>query len=153
MSIQQLQNVTDKHIGRSHSSPPTYTNVNAKVVSVHDGDTCDLVFVRSGRLERFKSRLVGINTPELGTGVQAKKARDFLYWLSIGRDPASFSRNSQPFTEQQIQSNLDASKQIVYAEFQGTGGYDRPLVTLRKHQGGKSFNNLLIEYGYANVYR
>ena len=153
MSIQQLQNVTDKQIGRSPGSPPTYTNVNAKVVSVHDGDTCDLVFFRGRRLQRFKSRLVGINTPELDTGFQAKKARDFLFWLSIGKEPASFPRNSQLFTEYQIQSNLDSSKQVVYAEFQGTGGYGRPLVTLRKHQGGKSFNNLLIEYGYASVYR
>ena len=152
MSLQQLQNITDKHVGRSMGHPPTYTTVNAKVVSVHDGDTCDLVFVRNGRFERFKCRLASINTPELSTGLGALKARDFLVWLSLGKDPSSFPHSSQPFSEHQIQSSLDANKQLVYVEFQGIGGYGRPLVILKKHQGGKSFNNLLVEYGYANIY-
>ncbi len=152
MSLQQLQNITDKHIARSPSSPPTYTSGTAKVVSVHDGDTCDLVFIRSGRFERFKCRLAGINTPELGTGLGALKARDFLVWLSLGKDPSSFPQNSQPFTEHQIQNSLDANRVLVSAEFQGTGGYGRPLVILKKQQGGKSFNQLLVDYGYASIY-
>ena len=153
MSLQQLRNKTDKNIGRSLSSPPTDITTTAKVVSVHDGDTCDLVFIKNGSFERFKSRLIGINTPELDTGgIKALKARDFLVWLSLGKSPASFPRSSQPFSKSQIQSSLDANQELVHAEFQGIGGYGRPLVTLKKNQGGKSFNNLLIEYGYANVF-
>ena len=153
MSLQQLRNKTDKNIGRSSSSPPTDFTTTAKVVSVHDGDTCDLVFFKNGRFERFKSRLIGINTPELDTGgTRALKARDFLVWLSLGKSPSSFPRSSQPFSQSQIQRDLDGNQELVHAEFQGTGGYGRPLVTLRKNQGGKSFNSLLIEYGYANKY-
>lgn len=152
MSLQQLQNVTNSQVARSSSFPPSFVAVKAKVISVHDGDTCDLVFIRNGRFERFKCRLVGINTPELGTGLMAKKARDFLVWLSLGKNPASFPQGSAPFTEYQIQNSLDANKVLVDAEFKGTGGYGRPLVLL-KNQFGNSFNNLLIQYGYASVYR
>ena len=148
----QLQNVTNSHVSRSSGSPPSYTTVKAKVISVHDGDTCDLVFIRNGRFERFKCRLAGINTPELGTGLKAKKARDFLVWLSLGKSPGSFQQSSPPFTEYQIQNSLDANKVLVDAEFQGIGGYGRPLVLL-KNNLGNSINNLLIQYGYANVYR
>jgi endonuclease YncB( thermonuclease family) len=153
MSLQQLRNISDKHVGRSSSSPPTNTTTTAKVISVHDGDTCDLVFVKNGRFERFKSRLIGIDTPELSTGLRALKARDFLVWLSLGKNPADFPQSSKPFSEYQIQNSLNANQELVQAEFQGTGGYGRPLVTLKKYQGRKSFNNLLIDYGYATKYR
>lgn len=153
MSIQQLQNVTSIQKDRSTNSPPTSISTSAKVVSVYDGDTCDLVIIRNGGLERFKSRLLGINSPEMSTGTPAKKARDFLAWLSIGNDPTSFPKTSAPLSDDELQNKLDANKSLVYAEFQGTGGYGRPLVTLRKYQGAKdSFNNLLMQYGYAQKY-
>ena len=151
MSLLQLQNVTNSQVARSSSSPPFFGTVKAKVISVHDGDTGDLVFIRNGRFERFKCRLVGISTLELGTGLEAKKARDFLVWLSLGKNPASFPHSSQPFTEYQIQNSLDGNKVLVDVEFKGIGGYGRPLVLL-KNQLGNSLNNLLIQYGYANVY-
>ena len=76
------------------------------------------------------------------------KTHDFLAWLSLGENPANFPAwNSQPFYKYQIQSSLDANQELAQAEFQGTGGYGRPLVILKKYQGGKSFNNRLIEYG------
>ena len=148
----RLQDITDSDISRSNSSPPTYTTLTAKVVSVHDGDTCDLAFVRNGRFERFKCRLADINSPELRTGLKAKKARDFLVWLSLDKNPANFPSSSQPFSEHQIQSSLDANESLVSAEFKGLGGFRRPLVVLRKSYG-KSFNDLLMDYGYASRYR
>ena len=91
-------------------------------MSVNDGDTCDLVIIRNG-LERFVCRLFGIDTPELKTGLKAEKARDFLAWLSIGKDPGSFPRGGAPWSEDELQNKLDANKLLVYAEFHGTGGY------------------------------
>ena len=86
-------------------------------------------------------------------GRKAKKARDFLAWLSIGKDPASFPGDSQPWSEVQLQNQLDANKKLVHAEFQGVGYYGRPLVILKKASGDEdSFNDLLIQYGYAEPY-
>ena len=154
MSLQQLKRKTEHDVSRSSSSPPTNGNFNAKVVTVHDGDTCDLVFYRNGSYQRFKSRLLGINSPELADGNIALKSRDFLTWLCLGRDPAQFSRQSRPWSEAQLQNYLNASQVLVYAEFHGIGGCRRPLVTLRRQSGGsKSFNQLLMDYGYASVYR
>ena len=80
MSVQQLQNVTSTQIkGRSTNSLPTNISTSAKVVSIYDGDTCDLVIIRNGSLERFQSRLLGIDTPEIKTGgTQALKHEIFL---------------------------------------------------------------------------
>jgi endonuclease YncB( thermonuclease family) len=149
-----LQNATDKNIARSSNSAPTYISTSAKVVSVHDGDTCDLVINRIGGLQRFKCRLADINAPELSTGSKAKKARDFLAWLSIGEDPGNFSRSSQPWSDAQLQNMLDASKMLVHAEFRSLDVYHRALVVLKKTSGDKdSFNNLLMQYGYADQYK
>ena len=153
MSRTDLKNATKENTTRSSNPAPTNITTDAKVVSVHDGDTCDLVIIRKRSLERFKCRLAAIDTPELKAGTTAKKARDFLAWLSIGNDPASFPRSTQPWSDVELQNQLDANKTLVYAEFQGVGGYGRPLVNLKKTSGDKvSFNDLLIQYGYAEPY-
>mgnify|MGYP002804001824 FL=1 len=153
MSQQQLQNAMDKYIARSSNSP-TNISTSAKVVSVHDGDTCDLVISRNGGLQKFKCRLAAIDTPELKTGRKAEKARDFLAWLSTGGDPASFSSSSQPWFEGELQNMLDANKMLVHAEFQSTDIYGRALVVLKKTSQNKhSFNDLLMQYGYAKPYK
>ena len=153
MSLQQLKRITERDVARSSTSPPTSMNVYAKVVTIHDGDTCDLVFYRNSRLERFKSRLLGINSPELRTGSSALKSRDFLAWLCLGFDPGSFPRQTQPWTEAKLQDSLNRSENVVYAEFHGLGGYGRPLVTLKREPGStKSFNQMLMDNGYASKY-
>ena len=150
----QLRDITKAQIRRSKQSAPTYTNKDAKVVKVHDGDTCDLVIIRNGRLERFKCRLDDIDSPEMSAGREAKKARDFLAWLCTGNDPQDFPADRAPWSLAQLQNRLDASNTLIYAEFQGTGGFQRPLVTLRKSSGARnSFNDLLMQYGYAEKYR
>ena len=154
MSLQQLRNITKDEIKRSKNSPPTNINKSAKVVKVHDGDTCDLVIIRNRSLERFKCRLADIDTPEMKTGRKAEKARDFLAWLSIGEDPADFPRRTKPWSKDELQNQLDANKTLVHAEFQGVGRYGRPLVILKKASGDEdSFNDLLMRHGYAEPYR
>ena len=78
MNVQQLQNVTNTQLKeRSTNKPPANMSTNAKVVSVNDGDTCDLVIIRNG-LERFECRLLGIDTPELRTGLKQRRHEIFL---------------------------------------------------------------------------
>ena len=151
----QLRKVKDDDIERSPKSAPGKNfSTRAKVITVHDGDTCDLVFSRNGDLERFKCRLASIDAPELNTGRKAKKARDFLAWLSTGEDPDSFPKRSTPWSEEELQDRLDANKTLVHAEFQGFGHFGRPLVVLKKDSDdGDSFNDLLIDYGYAKPYK
>ena len=152
--MDQLRNITKNDIRRSKTSPPTNISVYAKVVEVYDGDTCDLVFIRNGDFERFKCRLAEIDTPEMEDGnTAALKARDFLVWLSLCKTPSKFNGSSQPWSKNQIQQFLDENEELVYAEFQGVGYFGRPLVTLRKAPGAKkSFNGIMIQYGYAEVY-
>ena len=154
MSKRQLKKITANDIERSDNPPPKDTNTDAKVVSVHDGDTCDLVIIRNGALERFKCRLADIDAPELDSGRKALKSRDFLAWLSIGEDPESFPRRNQPLTKDELQQQLDDNQTLVYVEFGGTGRYKRPLIIL-KHDSSAvdSFNDLLVENGYAEEYR
>ena len=157
MSRTQLRKVKDDDIERSpeSSAPNKNFSTSAKVVTVHDGDTCDLVISRNGRyLERFKCRLASIDAPELKTGRKAEKARDFLAWLTTGEDPDKFPKRSAPWSEEELQDRLDANKTLVNAEFQGFGHYGRPLVVLRKDSDDEdSFNDLLIAYGYAKPYK
>ena len=153
MSLQQLKGITAHNVSRSPFSPPTNADFYTKVVTVHDGDTCDLVFYRNGSYQRFKCRLLGINSPELKAGNIALKSRDFLTWLCLGCDPAQFPRQSRPWSKAQLQNYLNESQALVYAEFHGIGGCRRPLVTLRRQPGEpRPFNQLLMDYGYANVY-
>ena len=103
--------------------------------------------------ERFKCRLLGINSPEMRKGREAEKARDFLAWLSVGEDPTSFPSSTAPWSVAQLQNRLDASNTLVHAEFGGIDYYRRLLVTLKESSSSVySFNDLLMQYGYAKKY-
>ena len=153
----RLENITDQKIKRSKSAaPPKGTKTHAKIVSVYDGDTCDLVIAQNNKLERHKCRLADINAPELKKGPKAEKSRDFLVWLGTGKykAPSRFSEEAAPLSKEQLQYKLDSNKSLVHAEFHGTGRYKRPLVTLKKTETSrKTFNDLLMEKGYAKPYR
>ena len=151
MTSQQLMEITVDDIERS---PPENFTGYAKVVSVHNGDTCDLVIIRHGILQRYECRLEGINASALKTGMKALKSRDFLAWLSIGKDPDGFPHRSNPWSEDELQQILNNNNQVlVCAEFRRIGRYGKPLVTLKKNPNllENYFNNLLVENGYAEA--
>ena len=138
-------------------------NVSAKVVQVYDGDTCDLVFDYRGELVRYKCRLEGINTAELGKkgakgrdakGRDAKIARNFLAWLCTGNKAEEFDDNAPAWTKTVLQKWLNESKKLVYAELGGFGDFGRLLVTLKRPKNAnKTFNQLLLDEEYATKYR
>lgn len=141
--------------------------MEAKVVYVYDGDTCDLVVIMNRRLERFKCRLALIDAPEMPNKnseesdrvkrrkeKKAKIARDFLAWLCMGIDPDDFSGTDQPLSDRELQTKLDRNKTLVYADFQKPDVYGRPIVVLRNdREADKSFNDLLVEHDYAEPYK
>ena len=72
----KLENITAADIQLSTSPAPLNgMNTDAKMMSVYDGDTCDLVIIRKKKLEWYKCRLADINAPELKEGPKAEKSR------------------------------------------------------------------------------
>ena len=142
-------------------------NVIAKVVQVHDGDTCDLVFEYRGELVRYSCRLEGINTAELGKkggkgrdakgrdakGRDAKIARDFLAFLCTGNKAEKFDDKAPAYTKTELQERLNESTKLVHAELGGVGNFGRLLVTLKRPKNAsKTFNQLLLDEEYATKY-
>ena len=157
MSLRKLQNSTAAKV-RKAKTPPGKISTAAKVVSVIDGDTCDVAIKRNKRLVKVRSRLANINTPELKKQPKkASKARDFLGWLSTGKSykgPSRFPHKKRSCTKTKLQSMLDENKGLCHVNFNDTGKYGRALATLKKTKTSrKSFNDYLMEYSYAKKYR
>ena len=155
MSLRKLPNATFGKVKKAKTLPKKMSAVT-KVLRVIDGDTCHVAIIRDKSLERVKCRLAKIDTPELKLQpVKARKARDFLAWLSMGsyKAPSRFPHKKPPWTKAKLQSKLDSNKGLCYVNFNGTGKYKRVIATLRKTETSrKSFNDYLIEYGYAKPY-
>ena len=133
MSVEELKRITAADIKTSKKYAPQNITKRAKVVKIYDGDTCHLVVSRNGRLKMFKCRLADIDTPEMKARKtkerkKAKKARDFLAWLCIGKYPKAFSRRSNPWTEKKLQNKLNKNKNLVHVEFRKLGRYRRCIV-------------------------
>ncbi len=106
----------------------------AKVVSVYDGDTCDLVFYQSNEMEnhfRFKCRMSDYNAPELDEEPSGEMP-DYLTHLCMGGDSDvhGFSNPEVIWTKEELQQELVDNERLVYAVFGRDGKYGRPLATL-----------------------
>ena len=121
-----------------------------KVLSIHDGDTCDVVFELYGQYkERFNCRLLDYDAPELNEEPQGELARDYLVHLVTGgeRNDDNFLDPSIIRTEAYIQEKLDKSKNLIYAVFGEFDSFGRALVTLKaKAQSKKSINDIMREF-------
>jgi endonuclease YncB( thermonuclease family) len=108
----------------------------AKVLSVYDGDTCDLLFYQDDEMVkyiRYKCRMSGYDAPELDETPNGKLARNYLVHLCTGGEPtksAEFLDPNNAWTKEDLQRKLDSSKRLVYAEFGREGKYGRPLAIL-----------------------
>ena len=100
----------------------------AKVVSIYDGDTCDLAFYlddQTDNVVRYKCRMSGYDAPELDEP-NGEVARNYLAHLCLGQDPGRL----REITKDNLQNKLDNSKTLVFAKFGREGKYGRPVVTL-----------------------
>ena len=109
----------------------------AKVLSVYDGDTCDVAFYRDEGMTdvvRYKCRMSGYDAPELQNKPDAKVARDYLAYLCAGGDSDDagndFFNPKKIWSKEQLQNQLDSSDSLVSAVFGREGKYGRPVVTL-----------------------
>jgi endonuclease YncB( thermonuclease family) len=120
---------------------------HAKVVSVYDGDTCDVVFYHDGmeKLVRFKCRLSGYDAPELDEEPQGELARDYLAHLCMGKDHDEFDEEIV-WNKKDLQKMLDENRNTVYAMFGKQGKYGRPLVTLKTSPRGTCINDLVSDF-------
>lgn len=103
--------------------------VEAKVVSVYDGDTIKAIFPLNGVLYKWNCRLSGVDTPEIRTRNEREKKYGYIV-----RDKL----------REQI---LD---QVVNVECGELDKYGRLLVTVYK--GEQDMNRWLIDNDYAFAY-
>ena len=86
----------------------------AKVVSIYDGDTCDLAFYREDESDdfvRYKCRMSGYYAPEFDEK-NGELARDYLAHLCMGGDvakPAKFCDQNDIMSTKDLQQELDKS--------------------------------------------
>jgi endonuclease YncB( thermonuclease family) len=128
----------------------------AKVVDVHDGDTCRIVILLNDKPTKFICRLKGIDTPEIrplkskpnreAEIEEAKVSRNRLIELVTGGVVPHGS------TAKQIMEHLNKSTKLVTAVCHEFDKYGRLLITLNNKEGGDSFNDLLISEGLAKAY-
>ena len=146
-SRKKLHNITSKDIDRL-TLDRKKGQVN--VVSIHEGDTCDVVFELYGQYkERFNCRMLNYDASELEEGTNAKLARDYPAHLVIDGRPGgpSYFDPKIIWTEEQLQEKLDKNKNLTYAEFGKFDGFGRVLVTLkRNYDDNKSINDMMKKY-------
>lgn len=134
-------------------------NFISKCISIYDGDTATFCILLHNQLYKFKMRLSGIDTPEMRP---SKKQ----YNRKLEKKAAIMSRNRllQLVTDQEIQINmvysrkeirdiLDKNRKLIYIKCGKCDKYGRCLVKLYdSNEYIKSFNNILVEDGYAYKY-
>lgn len=103
--------------------------IQAKIISVYDGDTVTAVFKYNGIYSSFKIRLLGINTPEIRNSNLNKKrkaieARDYLRYLILNK--------------------------VVVLECKGRGKYGRILGNI--FYNNIDINEKMITEGHAQLY-
>jgi hypothetical protein len=104
----------------------------AKVVSVHSGDTCDLVFYRGETFVRYKCRLSGYDAPELDDEPSGELARDYLACLCMNDKPENpdYFDAEQIWEKKELQNKLDTNMNLVRATFGKFRKCGLPLVIL-----------------------
>lgn len=124
----------------------------AKVLSITDGDTCDIVFYHTEMrgFVRFKSRLVGYNAPELNEyPFTAKLTRDYLAHICMGNDPNEFN-DSGIWEEEDLQDRLNKSKNSVYVALEEFDSFGRVLAVFYRSIDevidGESINDIMTDY-------
>lgn len=86
---------------------------NGKVISVYDGDTCNIIVDLGFKVSmEIKCRLYGIDTPEIRTDNEkerelALKARDYLRQLVLNKDVFICSKGKDKYGRYLIDIYLD----------------------------------------------
>jgi endonuclease YncB( thermonuclease family) len=127
-----------------------------RIIDIYDGDTCKIAMIMNGNVYKFDVRLDEIDTPEIKSKSnsekkEAIKARDRLFNLVTKNDSKNLSRN-------EIRKILTDNIFLAEIEVQNYDKYGRLLAKLFHHNINKnenekkSFSDILIEEGFANMY-
>lgn len=109
----------------------------AKVVDVYDGDTCDVLVVIRGEVERHRVRMMGYDSPEMKPALS---------------DP---QRDMKKLTAKAAKSRLIelVLNKIVYFVCHGDDKYGRKLLTMFFDAARqKSINQQMIDEGHGYPY-
>ena len=107
-----------------------YHDRSFRVVNVVDGDTFDLD-VPDARKRVTRVRLWGVDTPEVGHGREAS--------MHFGSEAAAFARETL----------VGRDVHVVLSPKRTRGKYGRLLGYVFLQRGGRMFNEMLLEEGYA----
>lgn len=126
---------TDLELANADKKVPKYTlaglTVQAKCVSVYDGDTAQFVFRTSlgQHLYRYSCRMIGYNSAEIRGG--------------------SAAESTQAQISKRALSDMILGK-IVILDLGEFDKYGRPLVAVRL--GDLDVNKWMIDHGYGKLY-
>lgn len=126
--------------------------VTARLVGVHDGDTCRVVFDTQYGVRQFIVRVYGIDSPEITSKDQAEKqhavlARDlFLETAS----PRVFDRAGK-YTCRDIEAMLQQHETLVTLRLGKSDKYGRVLATVVS-QDGIDIGERLLQTNAAHSY-
>ena len=117
------------HAPKFNDAFVTTTKQSARVVKVYDGDSITIVLPFRYKYFEFKTRLVGIDTPELRTRNEKEKEMGY---------------QAKEFLKQLV------DQKIIQVECQGMDKYGRLLIVPYIH--GKNVCDLMVEKGWAKRY-
>lgn len=132
------------------------TTTSGKVVEMYDGDTCKIVLLIHGVLQKYNCRLLGLDTPEMKPLLtkenreteinRAHACRNKLIQLVTNCD----CPNDAILKKQECAKLLDSNTKIIQVECGEFDKYGRLLVKL--FADGKCANQVLIEENFAKAY-
>lgn len=132
--------------------------VVAKVVDIYDADTCKIVFELDNKLVKFNCRLVGIDTPEMkppksdpnrdAEKKKAKQARNRMVQLCSNVE----CEINIMYKKKQIKALLDQHTKLVEVRCYDFDKYGRLLIDITDLEDSKTFNQVLIDEGFAYSY-
>jgi micrococcal nuclease len=103
---------------------------NAKVVNIVDGDTVDVVFKHNKKINKWRCRLYGIDTPETRTRDLEEKQKGLA---------------AKEYTREQLENKM------ITLHCRNFDAFGRLLVDIFSKD--ECFNVKLLELGYANEYK
>lgn len=132
--------------------------IKAKITNVYDADTCRAVFYLADKLVKYTIRLKGIDTPEIRPRKTvefreqeikaAKKSRNRFIQLCTDQS----IEIEKEYKKKEIQNLIDNNKKIVILKCHEFDKYGRLLATIYEDTNKNSFNQTLIDEGYAYGY-
>lgn len=131
-----------------------------KVVDMYDGDTCKIVLLVNGELQKYNCRLMGLDTPEMKPPVKkenrekeiehAHKCRNRLLQLVTSCEIQDIS---QIIKRKQVAKMLETNNKLIHIKCYDFDKYGRLLVNLFTDETyEQNVNQILISENYAKSY-